>query len=270
MVRVSLNFFRKNKGSKDRSKSSKLIGKGSRGTSGNTPVLDIPTHIAIIPDGNRRWAAKRGVSTKMGHREGAYNFKKIVIAASKLKVKYITFYAFSTENWSRDEDEVDGLMDLMLEFLKNAEKELAGNNVCIRVIGNSEPLSEKLKNEIRRVVKSTSKNDGTVLNIAINYGSRDEILNATKKIAQDIIDKKYNVEDINFDVIDRSLYTWDCPDPDLLIRTSGEIRISNFLLWQMAYTEFWFSKTLWPEFSEGEFFDAIDAYSQRKRRFGGL
>lgn len=230
--------------------------------------INIPTHIAIIPDGNRRWAAKRGLSKKAGHREGANNFKKIVIAASKLKVKYITFYAFSTENWSRDEDEVNGLMDLMLEFLKNAERELSGYNVAIRVIGNIEPLSKELKKEIHRVETATAKYEDGIINIAINYGGRDELLHATKKIAQGAKNGQYNIDDINFDTISNSLYTCDSPDPDLLIRTSGETRMSNFLLWQMAYTELWFTKTLWPDFSEAELMEAIKEYSRRTRRFG--
>lgn len=230
----------------------------------------VPVHIAIIPDGNRRWASKRGLPKEAGHREGAYVFKKIVIAASKMGVKYITFYAFSTENWSREKKEVDELMRLMLQFLKNAEKEIAGNNVVIKVIGNREVLSEELQREIKRVEKVTSVNDGIVLNMAINYGGRDEILSAAKKIAKMVSQGKCKAEDIDLAMISNNLYTADCPDPDLLIRTSGEQRISNFLPWQTAYTEFWFSNVLWPDFTEEDLKKAIEDYGNRKRRFGGL
>lgn len=246
------NFFKNNKKIKE-----------------DSSLLKIPEHIAIIPDGNRRWAAMRGLPKEAGHREGAYNFKRIVIAASKMGVKHITFYAFSTENWSRDEEEVKSLMNLMLNFLRNAEKEIEGNNVVIKVIGNIEPLSEELKKEIKRVEKITSVNDGTILYLAINYGGRDELLHAAKNIALMVKEGLCSIEDIDFDMISSNLYTKGCPDPDLLIRTSGEMRTSNFLPWQMAYTEFWFTDTLWPDFSEKELKRAIIEYGNRKRRFGG-
>ena len=232
-------------------------------------INNIPEHIAIIPDGNRRWAAKRKLPKEVGHREGSYNFKRIVIECSKLGVKYITFYAFSTENWSRDKKEVDALMGLMLNFLRNAEKEIDGNNVVIRVIGDRSRLSDELKNEIIRVEKLTSVNTGIILNLAINYGGRMEITNAVKEIAKDVKNNKITVNQIDEELIDSYLYTKDCPAPDLFIRTSGEMRISNYLLWQMAYTELWFTDLLWPDFNVNELKKAIHDFQNRDRRLGG-
>ncbi len=230
----------------------------------------IPQHIAIIPDGNGRWAKKRGLPRNVGHREGSMTLKKVVIYCSKVGVKHLTVYAFSTENWKRPKSEVDALMNLLLEFLRNAERELDGSNVRIKVIGDINGLPEELQNEITRVEKMTSVNNGLNLNIALNYGSRFEILHAVKNIAKEIKDGKLTINDIDENQMEQHLYTKGIPEPDLLIRTSGEQRISNYLLWQCAYTEFWFTDTLWPDVNESHIAEAIKAFEKRNRRYGGI
>ncbi len=230
----------------------------------------IPQHIAVIPDGNGRWAKKRGLPRNVGHREGSMTLKKVVIYCSNIGVKHLTVYAFSTENWKRPQSEVDALMNLLLEFLRNAERELDGSNVRIKVIGDINGLPEELQNEIERVEKFTSVNNGLNLNIALNYGSRFEILYAIKNIAKEIKDGKLSINDIDEKQMEQHLYTKGIPEPDLLIRTSGEQRISNYLLWQCAYTEFWFTETLWPDFNESHIAEAIKAFEKRNRRYGGI
>jgi len=230
----------------------------------------LPIHIAIIPDGNGRWAKKRGMPRSAGHREGAKTLKKIVKFCAQLGIKYMTIYVFSTENWKRPKSEVDDLMSLLLEFLKNAEAELEGSNVRIKVIGRIEDLSEELQREISRVEKHTDGNTGLCLNIALNYGGRDEIVSAVKKIAREVAEGRLKPGDINENTISDMLYTSKIPDPDLLIRTSGEKRSSNFLLWQLAYTEFWYTNVLWPDFSEENMVEAICDFQNRNRRFGGI
>ncbi len=230
----------------------------------------VPNHIAIIPDGNGRWAKKRGLPRSVGHREGSMTLKKIVIYCSKIGVKYLTVYAFSTENWKRPQSEVDALMNLLLEFLRNAERELDGSNVKIKVIGDVHGLPEELQKEILRVEKLTSINSGLCLNIALNYGSRLEILNAVKLVAQNVKDNKLPLQAIDEAQFEKYLYTSGTPDPDLLIRTSGEQRISNYLLWQCAYAEFWFTKELWPDVNESHIAEAIKAFEKRNRRYGGI
>jgi undecaprenyl diphosphate synthase len=230
----------------------------------------VPQHIAIIPDGNGRWAKKRGLPRSVGHREGSMTLKRIVIYCSKIGVKYLTVYAFSTENWKRPQSEVDALMNLLLEFLRNAEKELEGSNVRIRVIGDILGLPEELQKEIARVEKFTGVNNGLSLNIALNYGSKLEILHAVKSIAAESKEGKLSIEDIDEKHIEQHLYTRGIPDPDLLIRTSGEQRISNYMLWQCAYTEFWFTSELWPDVKESHIAEAITAYEKRNRRYGGV
>lgn len=230
----------------------------------------VPNHIAIIPDGNGRWAKKRGLPRSVGHREGSMTLKKIVIYCSKIGVKYLTVYAFSTENWKRPQSEVDALMNLLLEFLRNAERELDGSNVRIKVIGDVHGLPEELQKEILRVEKLTSINSGLCLNIALNYGSRLEILNAVKLVAQKVKDNKLSLQAIDEAQFEKYLYTSGTPDPDLLIRTSGEQRISNYLLWQCAYAEFWFTKELWPDVNESHIAEAIKAFEKRNRRYGGI
>lgn len=230
----------------------------------------LPVHIAIIMDGNGRWAKKRGLPRNFGHREGSNTLKRIVKFCNGIGIKYMTVYAFSTENWNRPKSEVDTLMSLLLEYLKNADKELAGQNIRIRVIGEKTRLNEEIKNEITRVEKSTVDNTGLNLNIALNYGSRNEIVHAAKEIAKDVKLGKLKIEDINENALESRLYTACIPDPDLLIRTSGEERLSNFLLWQLAYAEFWYTDVLWPDFSKEHILEAIKVYQSRNRRFGGV
>ncbi len=230
----------------------------------------LPVHIAIIPDGNGRWAKKRGLPRSIGHKEGTNALRSIVKIADRVGIKYLTIYAFSTENWRRPKDEVDTLMALMLEFLKNAEKELEGSDVRIRVIGNTKGMSGELQNEIKRVTKLTEKRKGLNLVIALNYGGRDEIINTIKDIARDVLDGKLSIDRINEQLISEKLYTSDIPDPDMIIRTSGELRSSNFLLWQSAYTEYWFPDMLWPDFKEKDFIEAVCEYQKRNRRYGGV
>lgn len=231
---------------------------------------NLPLHIAIIMDGNGRWAKKRGLPRSIGHREGSNTLRKIVETCSNIGIKHLTVYAFSTENWKRSKSEVDALMGLLLEYLKNAEKELEGKNVRIRVVGNKAGLPKDIQVETERVEKLTGRNTGLNLNIALNYGGRDDIINATKKICEEVLNKKININDIDEKLISRMLYTKDIPDPDLLIRTSGEKRISNFLLWQLAYSEFWYTDVLWPDLREKHVLDAIKEYQSRHRRFGGI
>ncbi len=228
----------------------------------------IPKHIAIIMDGNGRWAKKRGLSRSMGHREGSRTLKKVVEACYNLGVKFLTVYAFSTENWSRPKQEVDDLMNLILEYLLNAEKELKGKNVRIRVIGDRKRLPQQIQKEIERVENNTQHIEGLDFIIALNYGGRQEIIDAISCLFEDI--KAGEPIDICENAISQRLYTQGIPDPDLLIRTSGEMRLSNFLLWQSCYTEFYFSEALWPDFSEACLREAILSYQGRQRRFGGV
>lgn len=230
----------------------------------------VPTHIAIIPDGNGRWAKKRGLPRNVGHREGSMTLKKVVIYCSKVGIKYLTVYAFSTENWKRPKGEVDALMNLLIEFLRNAEKELAGSNIIIKVIGDVKGLPNELQAEITRVEKMTSVNTGLNLVIALNYGSKLEMLSAVKQLATKVKENKLRVDEIDEAQFEKCLYTAGIPNPDLLIRTSGEQRISNYLLWQLAYSEFWFTKELWPDVKESHIAEALRAYELRNRRFGGV
>ena len=230
----------------------------------------IPQHIAIFMDGNGRWARKRGLPRTAGHREGANVLKRIVEDCSNIGIRYITVYAFSTENWTRSKEEVDGIMQLLLEFLKNADRELAGKNVRIKVIGDTSPLSNEIKNEIVRVTNNTSNNDKIELIIALNYGSKKEIADATKKIALEVSNGRLKPEEIDENTITKYLYTSGTPDPDLVIRPSGELRLSNFLLWQSAYSEFWYSNVLWPDFRRKNLIEALMEYQKRDRRFGGV
>lgn len=229
---------------------------------------NIPKHIAIIMDGNGRWAKKRGLSRSVGHREGSRTLKKIVEACYNLGVKYLTVYAFSTENWTRPKEEVDSLLNLLLEYLRNAEKELKGKNVRIRVIGDRKGLPKEIITEIDRVEKNTSQISGLDFIIALNYGGRQEIVEAVAKLIDDV--KAGTVSEINEEAISERLYTNEIPDPDLLIRTSGEMRLSNFLVWQSSYSEFYFCNVLWPDFKENNLKEAIQSYQGRQRRFGGV
>lgn len=230
----------------------------------------IPQHIAIIMDGNGRWAKRRGLPRSMGHAKGAETLKTIVKAANGLGVKALTVYAFSTENWKRPMKEVVYIMKLLEEYLDKHIAALHKENVRMRVIGDISKLSEILQENIKRAEALTKDNTGLTLQVAINYGGRDEITRAVKEIASEVKDSKLNVEDISMDLISEHLDTLEFSNVDLLIRPSNDFRISNFLLWQLAYAEFWFTDTHWPDFSRETLLEAICAYQKRERRFGGL
>ena len=230
----------------------------------------IPQHIAIILDGNGRWAKAKGMPRNYGHTAGARNVETVCQAAHDLGVKYVTMYAFSTENWNRPEGEVEALMKLLESYLKNCIKTADKNNMRVRVIGDTTRLSERFQERIRELEAASAKNDGLNLQIAINYGSRDEMTRAMRRMSEDVAAGKRKPEEITESVFEEYLDTAGIPDPDLLIRTSGELRLSNFLLWQLAYSEFYFTDVPWPDFHKEELQRAIEAYNKRDRRFGGL
>ena len=230
----------------------------------------IPQHIAIILDGNGRWAKAKGMPRNYGHTAGAKNVETVCQAAHDLGVKYVTMYAFSTENWNRPEGEVEALMKLLESYLKNCIKTADKNNMRVRVIGDTTRLSECFQERIRELEAASAKNDGLNLQIAINYGSRDEMTRAMRRMSEDVAAGKRKPEEITESVFEEYLDTAGIPDPDLLIRTSGELRLSNFLLWQLAYSEFYFTDVPWPDFHKEELERAIEAYNKRDRRFGGL
>ena len=228
----------------------------------------LPKHVAIIMDGNGRWAKKRGKARVFGHKKGVETVHKIVEAAGEIGIEYLTLYAFSTENWNRPKDEVDSLMMLLVSTIKSEINTLIKNNVRLLTIGNSNDLPKKVNKKINEAIDKTKNNTGLNLVIALSYSSRWEIINAVKNIGNQIQQKKINVEDINNELFDKFLTTSKIPDPELLIRTSGEYRISNFLLWQIAYSELYFTNKLWPDFEKEDFFEAISNYQSRERRFG--
>ena len=228
----------------------------------------IPEHIAVIMDGNRRWAKKKNLPTKMGHREGALRVTDLVRNCADIGVKYLSVYAFSTENWNRDKKEIDYLMTLLMEFVIKELNNLHKNDVKITMMGNIDDLPEKTRKEVQRSVELTKNNKTLHLNIALSYGSRNEIIRAVKNIINDYENNEINIEEINEESFNKYLFTNDMPDPDLLIRTSGEVRLSNFLLYQLAYTEFYFTDVLWPDFNKEELLKSIESYQQRKRRYG--
>lgn len=230
----------------------------------------LPRHIGIIMDGNGRWAKKRGLPRSAGHKAGAESLKKIITEANNLGVEYITVYAFSTENWKRPKEEVDYLMGLLMDYLINAEKTLAGENVVIRAIGSRKELSEEMQRQIIKTEEFTKNNTGIVMNIALNYGGREEILHAVKDISRAVKAGEISADDINERNISDALYTGGQPDVDLLIRTSGEMRLSNFMLWQVSYAEMWFTDKLWPDFKPADLRKAIYDFQNRGRRFGGV
>lgn len=230
----------------------------------------LPEHIAIIMDGNGRWAKQRGLSRSVGHREGSNALKRITEICSDIGIKYLTVYAFSTDNWKRPQSEVDNLMQLLMEYLKKAETELAGKDNRIRVLGNKRALSQDMQAQIKRVEKLTEGNRGMCLNIALNYGGREEIFFAVKEILKEVSRGRLKPENVTQEDLMGRLYTAGIPDPDLMIRSSGEKRISNFLLWQAAYTEFWYTDVLWPDFRKEHILQAIAEYQRRNRRFGGI
>ncbi len=230
--------------------------------------IKLPEHIAIIMDGNRRWAKSHNMPIKLGHKQGAEALKVLVRYANKKGLKYITVYAFSTENWKRSEDEVNALMLLLQNYLDDFAKEADDENIVIRFLGDKTPFSGRLLESIARTIKRTENNTGTVLNICMNYGGRDEIVHATKKIANMVKEGEISVDDIDEKMVSQNLYTEDIPDPDLLIRTSGELRLSGFLPWQTVYSEFYFTDKLWPDFSPDDLDEAIKEFNNRKRRIG--
>ncbi|EIT85110.1 undecaprenyl pyrophosphate synthase [Fictibacillus macauensis ZFHKF-1] len=230
----------------------------------------IPAHIAIIMDGNGRWARKRGLPRIAGHHEGMKVVKKIVKHASRLGVKVLTLYAFSTENWKRPRDEVDFLMKLPGEFLSSFLPELIEENVQVQIMGYKEVLPVHTVKAVDEAIEKTKENTGLILNFALNYGSRSEITSALQHIATDVQNGELSAADINESLIQRYLMTAHLPDPDLLIRTSGEVRLSNFMLWQLAYSEFWFTDVNWPDFSGEHLNQAIYDFQNRGRRFGGV
>lgn len=230
----------------------------------------VPKHIAIIMDGNGRWAKSKGLPRSAGHVKGAANIETIARAMKKRGIKYLTIYAFSTENWIRPKDEVDKLMDLLEEYLTKAYKNAEKNKMRLKVIGRRDNLSEKIQKKIEETEEATSQYDELVLQVAFNYGSRDEIVRATKAISNDVAEGKLNADDINEETLSSYLDTKDVPDPDLLIRTSGEERLSNYLLWQLAYSEFYFSEVPWPAFSVKNLDEAIEEFNNRNRRYGNV
>ena len=232
--------------------------------------MEVPNHIAIILDGNGRWAKRRGMPRGYGHVKGCENLEKICEYASELGVKYLTVYAFSTENWKRPQDEVDALMKLLRQYLKDCIKRSTKNNMCVRVIGDTTPLAEDMKKSIRELEEATKDNTGLHFQVALNYGSRDEMLRSVRKICQEVKEGKLEEQEISEEVFASYLDTKGIPDPDLMIRTSGEERLSNFMLWQLAYAEFYFTDVLWPDFDKKELQKAIDFYNGRDRRYGGI
>ena len=232
-------------------------------------MTNIPKHIAFIMDGNGRWAKKRKMPRTYGHHEGTKTIRTLALEANRLGVKAMTVYAFSTENWKRSDEEVAGIMDLLRKFLDEHIKKCKNDNFKVNMIGDPSRLDEDIQEKIKTLESLTENNTGLFLHIALNYGGRDELLRATKKIAQKVESGELKSDEIDEDTISLSLDTAGVPDPELLIRTSGELRISNFLLWQLAYTEFIFSDKLWPDFDESDLKEAIFSYQNRDRRFGG-
>ena len=231
---------------------------------------NLPQHIGVIMDGNGRWAKKRGLPRSAGHQAGADTLKKIVTECNKMGIKYITVYAFSTENWKRPKEEVDFLMNLLLNYLRDAERTLAGENVVIRAIGSRAELSEEIQEQIIKTENFTKDNTGIIMNIAVNYGGREELITATKAICQKVLSGETSVDEIDQETISQNIYTKDQPDPDFIIRTSNEQRLSNFMIWQATYSEFYFTETLWPDFSVNDLKKAILEYQRRNRRYGGV
>jgi undecaprenyl diphosphate synthase len=232
--------------------------------------MNIPQHIAIILDGNGRWAKAKGMPRNYGHTMGAKNVEVICKAAYDMGVKYVTMYAFSTENWNRPDSEVKALMTLLESYLKNCIRTADKNNMRVRVIGDKTGLSERFQKQIEELEEHSKVNDGLNLIIAINYGSRDEMVRAVRRLSHDVADGTLSADDIDESCFSGYLDTAGIPDPDLLIRTSGEQRLSNYLLWQLAYSEFYFTDVPWPDFDKAELEKAIEAYNKRDRRYGGV
>jgi undecaprenyl diphosphate synthase len=233
-------------------------------------LANVPTHVAIIMDGNGRWAKQRHLPRVEGHRNGVESVRAVVRAGGEFGVKYLTLYAFSVENWNRPKDEVDTLMKYLARFLKNEIGELNRNNVRLEVIGQIYRLPEFVQEQLEKTKAALSKNNGLTLILALSYGGRTEIVEAVRSIASKVKEGKLESEEITQQVFAQHLYTHNCPDPDLVIRTSGEMRVSNFLLWQISYAEFVVTPTLWPDFRRPQFCEALEEYARRHRRFGGV
>lgn len=232
--------------------------------------MKVPQHIAIILDGNGRWAKKKGMPRNYGHAQGSKNVERICEDAYRLGVKYLTVYAFSTENWKRPQDEVDALMNLLRNYMKTCLKTAEKNRMRVRVLGDKTALDDDIRNRIEELEEATKNNDGLNFQIALNYGSRDEMVRAMKKMCADCKVGAVEINQIDEKVFETYLDTHGIPDPDLMIRTSGEQRLSNYLLWQLAYSEFYFTDVLWPDFTKEELMKAIEYYNGRERRFGGV
>ena len=230
----------------------------------------LPTHVAIIMDGNGRWAKKHLLSRIKGHEKGSKAVRTIVRACREVGIAYLTLYAFSTENWQRPKSEVDALMTFLIRFLKSEQKELAENDIRLQMIGQMERLPANVQQALREAMDLTRDNSALQLNLALSYGSRAEIVHMAQKLARKSKNGQIDPDAINADIVAQHLYTKDIPDPDLLIRTSGEMRISNFLLWQIAYAEIYVTPTYWPDFGKDEFYEILKDYQQRERRFGGV
>ena len=230
---------------------------------------NLPVHVAIIMDGNRRWAKQRGLDIKVGHKEGAKTLEKIVRYAKKVGIKYITVYAFSTENWKRSEDEVGALMLLLQAYLDSYAKRADTEGIKVKVLGDISVLSKGMQSTIGKLEERTKDNTDINFNIALNYGGRDEIVKAVRKIAEKVKEDEIKIKDINEEIISNNLYTSGMPDPDVVVRTSGEMRTSNFLPWQIVYSEFIFVEKNWPDFNEEDLDKVIEIYQKRNRKFGG-
>jgi len=231
-------------------------------------INKLPVHVAVIMDGNGRWARKRGRERIFGHHQGVKSVRKVIEAASELGIRYLTLYAFSTENWNRPDEEVSALMDIMVESLNNETETLLKNNISIKVIGDLDRLSDKVRDRLRETIRITSAGTRLKLVVALSYSSRWEISEACRRIARQVKNGQLNVEDINEQTVNENLETSDIPEPELMIRTSGEKRISNFLLWQLAYTELYFTEKLWPDFGKEDFYKAVADFQKRERRYG--
>lgn len=232
--------------------------------------MNVPQHVAIILDGNGRWAKSKGMPRNYGHAHGSKNVERICEEAWRMGIKYLTVYAFSTENWKRPNGEVEALMKLLRNYMKTCLKTAEKNDMKIRVIGDITALDEDIKGRIKELEEASKNNQGLNFTIAINYGSRDEMMRGTRRLVQDCLAGKVTVDEIQESLFESYLDTHEIPDPDLLIRTSGEFRLSNFLLWQLAYTEFYSTDILWPDFTKEELVKAIEQYNRRERRYGGV
>lgn len=236
----------------------------------NVENLRIPEHVAIILDGNGRWAKKRMMPRNYGHSQGSKVVEKICEDAYNMGIKYLTVYAFSTENWKRPKDEVDALMNLLNRYLETSIQTSKKNNMCVKIIGDKSGLSNEIQDKIKALEEASKDNTGLHFQVAINYGSRDEITRAVKALSKDLKEGRVAADSIDEELLSQYFDTWGIPDPDLLIRTSGEQRLSNFMLWQMAYTEFYFTDVLWPDFNKEELLKAVRYYSERNRKFGAI